>query len=270
LELQEQAIANDVFRMQRIEDGAWDPRKNFHKDFYFVTTATIDTNSRLWRLRFDDLEHPEKGGKIEILLKGDEGHKMLDNVALDNHGRFLMQEDPGGDDRLAKLWLYNVDNGNLVEIAQHNPAFFDPTNADQSRFLTNNEESSGIIDAEKILGRGWFLLDVQAHKEIAAPDEKGLVEHGQLLALFVNPNLENNDGIIRRFLKNPEQSKTAPETSTVPDSTTAPESNAAPESNTTPASDTVPESNTPETNTAPKPDIGASPGANAETPAQTQ
>jgi hypothetical protein len=31
-------------------------------------------------------------------------------------------------------------------------------------FLTQDEESSGIIDAEEILGRGWFLLDVQVPK----------------------------------------------------------------------------------------------------------
>jgi hypothetical protein len=220
LEIQMDSIENNVIRLQRIEDGAWDPRKRFHNDFYFVTTASFDTNSRLWRLRFDDLEDPEKGGKIEILLKGDEGQKMLDNVTLDKHGRLLMQEDPGGNDRLAKVWLYNVETDKLVEIAQHNPKFFDPANSAQPSFLTTNEESSGIIDAEKILGRGWFLLDVQAHKEIAAPDAKGLVEHGQLLAMFVDPSVENNDGIIRHFDKTPPKSKNStpqePETSTPP------------------------------------------------------
>jgi hypothetical protein len=44
------------------------------------------------------------------------------------------------------------------------------------------EESSGIIDGGDVLGRGWFLLDAQVHK--AHPDP-ALVEHGQLLALYV-------------------------------------------------------------------------------------
>jgi len=43
-----------------------------------------------------------------------------------------------------------------------------------------------IIDASHILGRGWFLLDVQAHKQNSDPE---LVEGGQLLALFVDPRI---------------------------------------------------------------------------------
>jgi hypothetical protein len=50
-------------------------------------------------------------------------------------------------------------------------------------FLTNDEESSGIIDASDFLGDGWFLLDVQAHYPL--PGE--LVQGGQLLALHVPP-----------------------------------------------------------------------------------
>ncbi|HYY15763.1 MAG TPA: hypothetical protein VE965_03800 [Gammaproteobacteria bacterium] len=49
-----------------------------------------------------------------------------------------------------------------------------------------DEESSGIIEAEGILGKGWFLLDVQAHK---AHPETALVEFGQVLAMFVDPRL---------------------------------------------------------------------------------
>src|SRR5262249_22097582 len=76
-QLEQASIDQGVFRFQRVEDGAWDPRKK--NDFYFVTTASLTNNCRLWRLRFDNVEKPEKGGTITILLKGDEGHKMLDN-----------------------------------------------------------------------------------------------------------------------------------------------------------------------------------------------
>jgi hypothetical protein len=186
-QLEDASIAADVARLRRPEDGAWDPREKHHNDFYFVTTADINTNCRLWRLRFDDIEDPEKGGTIEILLKGDEGHRMLDNVTIDQRGRILMDEDPGGNDRVSKIWLYSIDSEELVQVAEHNPKFFDPTIPNNPDFITNDEESSGIIDAEDILGEGWFLLDVQVHKVNTADPE--LVEGGQLLALFVDPKI---------------------------------------------------------------------------------
>ena len=111
---------------------------------------------------------------------------MLDNVTIDRRGRILMDEDPGGNDRIAKIWLYDIASKKFVQIAQHNPQFFDPTLPNNSAFLTDDEESSGIIDAEEILGAGWFLLDVQVHK--ANPDPE-LVEGGQLLAMFVDPRI---------------------------------------------------------------------------------
>ena len=185
LELEQRSIAAGVARLQRCEDGAWDPREGHHHDFYFVTTASLTNNCRLWRLRFDDIEHPDRGGTIEILLRGDEGHKMLDNVTIDRLGRILMDEDPGNADRVSKIWLYGIESRQLIQVAAHNPKFFDPS-AGSADFITIDEESSGIIDAAGILGHGWFLLDVQAHKVSSDPE---LVEGGQLLAMFVDPGI---------------------------------------------------------------------------------
>lgn len=192
-QIEQLSIDENILRMQRVEDGAWDPRRRHRNDFYFVTTASFTTNSRLWRLRFDDVEKPENGGRIEILLKGDEGQKMLDNIAMDRYGRIIMQEDPGNQAHLAKVWLYGIGTEKLVEIGHHNPKFFDPNATDKSRFLTADEESSGVIDAQDILGRGWFLFNVQAHANITNDPE--LVQHGQLLALYVDPELEKDDDI---------------------------------------------------------------------------
>ena len=186
VQIEQASIATDIARLQRVEDGAWDTRTEHANDFYFVTTASLTANCRLWRLRFDDVENPEKGGTIEILLRGNEGHGMLDNVAIDHHGRILMDEDPGNAGRIAKIWLYSIDTGEFIEVAHHNPKYFDPTILNNSAFLTQDEESSGIIDAEHILGRGWFLFDVQVHKTDPDPE---LVEGGQLLALFVDPSI---------------------------------------------------------------------------------
>jgi hypothetical protein len=187
-QVQAHIIANSVSRLQRIEDGAWDPRPGHQNEFYFVTTASITLNSRLWKVTFSDIRHPELGGQIQILLRGDEGHHMLDNLTVDAVGNILMQEDPGNVDHIAKVWQYSTRTGALTLIAQHSPALFDPNYLGAGQpgpdFLTRDEESSGIIDARDTLGPGWLLLDVQAHYSIADPE---LVQGGQLIALF-NPD----------------------------------------------------------------------------------
>jgi hypothetical protein len=177
------AVANDVFRMQRVEDGAWDVRPGFENDFYFVTTASTSTNSRLWRLRFTAIGQPALGGQIDIILTGAEGQKMMDNVCADAHGRLFLQEDPGGSPALAKIWMYDLDNGRLTEVAAHDPAFFQ---TGSPGFLTTSEESSGIVPAFDLLGDGWYLFDVM--NPSASPDPE-LVAGGQLLAMYVDPAL---------------------------------------------------------------------------------
>jgi hypothetical protein len=191
LALETASIAAGITRFQRPEDGAWDPRNRNRDDFYFVTTASLTLNCRLWRLSFDDVEHPEQGGTIEILLKGNEGHGMLDNVTIDRLGRIVMDEDPGNAARVSKVWVYQIATGEFLEVAHHNPAFFDPANSGTPTFITQDEETSGIIDAAHILGPGWFLLDVQAHK---VSTDTELVEGGQLLALFIDPDIASPHG----------------------------------------------------------------------------
>jgi hypothetical protein len=180
--LETNSVAANVTRFQRPEDGAWDPAHP--NDFYFVTTASFTTSSRLWRARFADAKNPAAGGTIEMLLAGTEGQRMLDNMVVDDTGRFVyLQEDVGGNNRLGKVWRYTIATDSLVEIAQANPLFFDPAAqpSNAATFLTNDEESSGIIDARSILGPGWFLVDMQSHR--ANPDVE-LVEGGQFLAIY--------------------------------------------------------------------------------------
>ncbi len=111
-----------------------------------------------------------------MLLDGSEGQKMMDNFGITKKDTLIIQEDPGGQDHLARVWAYNPRTDQLVEVAQHDPARFTPGAAG---FLTRDEESSGVIDVSKILGEGWFLLDVQAHYSLGGE----LVEGGQLLAM---------------------------------------------------------------------------------------
>lgn len=93
-----------------------------------------------------------------------------------------LQEDPGKQDYLARIWRYNPNDG-LINLAQHNPKFFSPVNNATADFLTVDEESSGIIPADGLIparvGERCFLLTTQAHYEI--PGE--LVEGGQLMMM---------------------------------------------------------------------------------------
>ncbi|MBN8697724.1 MAG: esterase-like activity of phytase family protein [Bacteroidetes bacterium] len=162
----------------RPEDGAWDPSNP--NDFYFVTTNSFTSPSRLWKLHFTNVLMPELGGTITAVLDGTEGQKMLDNLTIDNYGHVLMQEDPGNQTHLAKVWQYTIATDAIVEIGTHNPDRF---LTGGSSFLTQDEESSGIIDMQGILGAGKFLLFDQAHYNFGNTE---VAEGGQLLA-FYNP-----------------------------------------------------------------------------------
>ena len=175
----EAASQGNITSFQRPEDGAWDPKNP--NDFYFVTTASFTGKSRLWRLHFNDPANPAAGGTIEMLLDGSEGQKMMDNITITDREQILIQEDPGNQAHIAKIWRYSINQDTLTLQAEHDPERFIPG---APSFLTQDEESSGIIDVSDILGEGWFLLDVQAHYNIGDAE---LVEGGQLLAMHIPP-----------------------------------------------------------------------------------
>ncbi len=162
----------------RPEDGAWDPSNP--RDFYFNTTNSFSSPSRVWRLRFNNVDSPEAGGTITAVIDGTEGVKMLDNMCMDNYGHILLQEDVGNNVHNGKVWQYTVATDSLKLLAQHDGNRFI---AGGVNFLTQDEEASGVIDMQSILGPGQFLLVDQAHYPI--PGEA--VEGGQLLQMF-NPD----------------------------------------------------------------------------------
>ena len=179
--LEAQSIALEITNFARPEDGAWDPSNLNH--YYFASTgqqssgATVAT--RLWRLNFTDKTNPLLGGTIDMLLDGTEGITNLDNLTIDQFGRVLLQEDPGGNAALARIFSYDIASDSLIELTLANPDFFQ---AGGAQFQTVDEETSGIIDASAVLGPGWFLANAQSH--LANPDGE-LVEFGQLVAIQV-------------------------------------------------------------------------------------
>lgn len=158
----------------RPEDGAWDPAHP--EDLYFNTTNAFNSPSRLWKLHFTDIENPQLGGTITAVLDGTEGQQMMDNLGIDHSGHIYIVEDVGNNAHNGKVWEYNISTDALVQVAQHDPNRF-ITGA--PNFLTQDEEASGIVDAQSILGAGKFLFVDQTHYAVPSP----VVEGGQLLVL---------------------------------------------------------------------------------------
>jgi Alkaline phosphatase PhoX len=188
--------------LNRLEDGHWDPAHP--NDLYFLTTeggtGADDPTGRfgrdgggLWRLTFDDIERPELGGTLTLLLDGSEAPFLNkpDNMAIDDEGNLLIQEDPGNNVAVSRIVAYRIADGARGVLAQFDPALFGWRGARlpngnpvlEPGQLTFDEESSGIIDAHHVIGPRWFLFDAQVHRALPDPE---LVQGGQLLALHVD------------------------------------------------------------------------------------
>ncbi len=179
--LQTNSVTAGVTNFLRPEDGAWDPQSP--NDFYFATTNGATAPSRLWKLSFINAANPSLGGTITAVLDGTEGQKMLDNITIDNYGHILMVEDIGNNAHVGKVWQYTIATDEMKMIASHDTTRFLGGGVN---FLTQDEEASGIIDAEQVLGPGMFMIVDQAHYANGTE----VVEGGQILTFF-NPDTYN-------------------------------------------------------------------------------
>ena len=180
---------NNVFQFIRIEDIAYD-RKN-GKTVYFADTgeprakpsATTTRlfrdstgggpymNGRLYKLRLNS-RNPLGTATLSILPGAnfdDLGYQNAnsphqpDNVETTKNAVYF-QEDPGSHNAQpsfagatnARIWRYDLESHALTVVAE----------VDQSMSPITNKgawESSGIVDASSVFGRGAFLVDIQAH-----------------------------------------------------------------------------------------------------------
>ena len=173
----------------RIEDGQFDPANP--NVYYFVTTesnkdplatapnpATPSVSrdgGALWRFTFTDIANPTLGGQLEMLLDGSESPYMgkPDNLTIEPGGYILIQEDPGNNDLVSRLFAYRISDGKVATIAQFDEQYF---KVGGSKFMTKDEETSGIISVTSLLnkndGASYFIFDAQVHTSIgvARPD----------------------------------------------------------------------------------------------------
>ncbi|HVF84203.1 MAG TPA: hypothetical protein VM913_08550, partial [Sphingomicrobium sp.] len=172
--------AHGVTGFLKPEDIAWDPK--FPNVCYFVTANSFTGNSRLYQVTFNDITNPLAGGKIVALLEGDEGHRRLDNLTIKD-GKIILQEDTGDNAHIAKIWEYTIATDSLTQIAGFDPAVVTTSG---SRYITQNEESSGVVDVSSFLGdadTNVYLVNAMLHK---ATGSSATLEKGQLMAMYVD------------------------------------------------------------------------------------
>ncbi len=189
--LQTQTDAARQMNFLRPEDSAWNPSNP--SQLFIATTDSFTGNSRLHMMTFTDITQPTLGGSITMLADGSNtatitgGYtsatglsdvRMMDNIAVSRFNQVLIQEDVGNNARLGRLWLYDVIADSMTEIGISDSSRF---LAGGANFQTQDEETSGIIDAYDIIGPGWWLMNMQAHYGIAGE----LVEGGQLISVFI-------------------------------------------------------------------------------------
>jgi len=190
-DLEKAGQKEEVTRFMRPEDGAWDiANPNI---FYFATTDKIDGNSQIFQLKFDDVNQPDQGGEISIVLKArDIGAQMFDNLTVAGDGRLLIEEDPGNNLHLAAIWLFDPVSGKAEKVLMADSERF--TNKDSVLYMTQDEENSGIIEITGLVqdakwfeaGKRYFLSTIQVHAKSSDPE---LVENGQLYLLIGNTDI---------------------------------------------------------------------------------
>ncbi len=176
--------------LARVEDGAFDP--NDARNYYFVTTESngdkaataLDPNNKLvtkrdggalWKLRLTDAKNPALGGKITMLLDGSEAPYMNkpDNIEVDGYGNILIQEDPGNNAQIERMFAYRIADGKIAVVSQFNDKMFSKAAADAS-FITEDEEQSGVVNVTSLLRKNktdknfYYVLNAQVHATGAA------------------------------------------------------------------------------------------------------
>ncbi len=188
------------FNFDRIEDGTYD--RNEKGVFYFATTGDPKSNrnrfGRIYKLAFDPTQplSVSKPPRLEIIMAGDSANGFVspDNMDLDSEGHLMICEDLNlAMPRLPALWMMDLKSKGLRKIAEINYSAVPAESRPSGK--SDYWETTGIIDASSVLGRGKWLVNVQAHSisnsQAGAfqnlPASQNLVQGGQLLMLTVKP-----------------------------------------------------------------------------------
>jgi hypothetical protein len=188
------ARAKGAFQFSRLEDVA--TAQQTAGRLYFADTGKIGDvteTGRIYRMDIDPSD-PTKASVTFELDSATHGFANPDNLDTSSQS-LVFQEDresPFRDD-YNKVLVYDFRTGTVRQVARVDPY------PGQRR---GQWESSGVINAQTLLGNNWWLLDVQAHPTgvISTENQPGPTlpgmqpapntargEDGQLLAVYI-PN----------------------------------------------------------------------------------
>jgi hypothetical protein len=187
--LKDAATAKGAFRFARLEDGAMaqqHPGQHYFVDTGKVGEATL--RGRMYRMDIDPSDPTE--ASVTLLLDGDRGDDIVnpDNIDTSVHS-VVIQEDRESAFRGVhnRVLVYDIKSGTIRPVARVNTT---------PPLPPGQWESSGVINAQTLLGNDWWIVDVQAHSTFApqpGPAPPGIQptpntasgEDGQLLALYI-------------------------------------------------------------------------------------
>lgn len=196
------ATREGAFIFERLEDAAPLPGKEsrvFIADTGKAAAGTPTRKGRVYQFDFN-WNNPAGGATMRMILNGDAPHSddIFNPDNMHASERVLMiQEDRESAFRAQhnRVMEYRLPNGPLRSVARVNTTPGTPPeypNAEPcTGCLPGTWESSGIIDARDVLGKDWWLLDVQAHNSIVPQPGRSLKpnssvgENGQLVAMYV-------------------------------------------------------------------------------------
>jgi hypothetical protein len=186
---------NNVFQFVRLEDIAYDKRRGMSNVVYLIDSgrgatsagdnAFTSSNGRVWKLVLDRRD-PTRVESLSILIEGDDNPvKTLGEIHQPDNlestrNSLLVQEDPGSAQQFpfgstdpaattARIWRYDLKSGETEVVAEvdqsadEGPTDVDGTAGVFAPWNVGAWESSGIVDASALFGRGAFLVNVQAH-----------------------------------------------------------------------------------------------------------
>ena len=201
-ELKAAAAARNAFKFDRLEDLAARPDRPGQTFFAETGKPPVTSRGRIYQLDIDP-RNPTQA-TLKMILNGDapDNDDIINPDNMDASSRVLMiQEDresafragtPANSGGYSRVMEYRYSDGALRSVARVNtPPGSPPNPTNCSNCLPGTWESSGIIRAGHVLGRDWWLLDVQAHNSTAPQPGPSLVpgsstgENGQLLAIKV-------------------------------------------------------------------------------------
>jgi hypothetical protein len=196
--LEAASLAKGGFKFSRLEDAA--AAQQHPGRAYFADTGKLGSETikgRIYQIDIDPSD-PTKAS-VTLLLDGDGSDDLINPDNLDaSTEAVVIQEDRNSEHRgplgtvlgrpndpgYGRVLVYDIKSGSLKPVARPNTT---------PPLRPGEWESSGVINAQTFLGEGWWLMDIQAHRQLAPQPGVSLLpnssigEDGQLLAVYI-PN----------------------------------------------------------------------------------